>query len=224
MISTNYLRWDLNALQVQEEVLAFLSLIHTVNVKVQIQIKQYQHLAVMIQQLLLIKHYLRKPLVLGLIVKLIEKFILKSCHLEILLYLALELILLVLIQVGKDSNILLSLSQRIQVICMINKGYLDLRHKSPGPCAYELPTTIPGNGKLTESKYKTSCCALFNPPKSSRFFSNPSLYFQHSNLIALLVLATTTNRAPSTATAFMCCLRQVAQVPQDLVGLRGNSI
>lgn len=52
-----------------------------------------------------------------------------------------------------------------------NVGFVDLRHRSPGPSTYEAPTAISPDGKFPYSNYKNSCCSVFNPPKSKRFFS-----------------------------------------------------
>jgi len=57
-----------------------------------------------------------------------------------------------------------------------NVGFVDLRYKSPGPCAYKAPPAISPDGKFPYSNYKSSCCGVFNPPKSKRFFSKLSLY------------------------------------------------
>jgi len=50
-------------------------------------------------------------------------------------------------------------------------GFVETRHRSPGPCAYSAAFTINSLGKYSYSKYRNSLAKTFNPVCSKRFTS-----------------------------------------------------
>eukprot|EP00826_Nyctotherus_ovalis_P022380 TRINITY_DN17376_c0_g2_i1.p1 TRINITY_DN17376_c0_g2~~TRINITY_DN17376_c0_g2_i1.p1 ORF type:complete len:204 (+),score=0.01 TRINITY_DN17376_c0_g2_i1:32-613(+) len=65
-------------------------------------------------------------------------------------------------------------SQRAKLSVTVTKplAFIDLKYRSPGPCAYQSLSCINPKGNFVYSNYRGACCCHFNPPKSKRFFSS----------------------------------------------------